>query len=301
MDRIEELEIFTAILDAGSLAGAARKLRRSAPAVTRSLAALEQRIGTRLVERTTRRLAPTEAGRRLGEQARRVLAEYEAAVTEDAAAPPRGLLRLTAPAVFGTRHVTPVVGSFLDKYPEMRVELLLNDYNIDLIDEGVDVAIRIGPLADAGFVVRRVGEVRRMVVGSRTYVRRCGEPATPQDIASHDVIFNASRSATAEWRFRHGGRESVVHFTPRFSVNSVEAALSAMKTGRGLARVLSYQVADDIAKGRVLRLLSAYEPPPLPVHIVMPSAKHMAPKLRAFVDHAVGALSQLDVLKPLKN
>jgi DNA-binding transcriptional LysR family regulator len=301
MDRLEQLEIFTAILDAGSLAGAARKLGRSAPAVTRSLAALEQRIGTRLVERTTRRLAPTEAGRRVGEQARRVLAEYDAAVTEDAAAPPRGLLRITAPEVFGTRHVTPVIGSFLDKYPDMRVELVLNDHNIDLIDEGVDVAVRIGPMPDAGLVVRRVGEVRRMVVASRAYVRRCGEPESPQDVAAHDVIFNASRSAIAEWRFRQGGRESVVHLTPRFSVNSVEAALTAMKAGRGLARLLSYQVADDVGKGRVLRLLSAYEPPPLPVHLVMPSAKHMAPKLRAFVDHAAGALAQLDVLKPLKN
>lgn len=301
MDRIEELEVFIAILDAGSLAGAARKLRRSPPAVTRLLAALEQRLGTRLVERTTRRLAPTEAGRRLGEQARRVLAEYEAAVTEDITAPPRGLLRVTAPAVFGTRHVTPVVGSFLDEYPEMRVELILDDRNIDLIDEGVDVALRIGALADAGLVARRVGEVRRMVVASRAYVRRRGAPASPQDIASHDVIFNAGRSAAAEWRFRHGGRESVVHFTPRFSVNSVEAALSAMKAGRGLARLLSYQVADDIGKGRVLRLLSTYEPPPLPVHLVMSSAKHMAPKLRAFVDHAVAALSQLQVLEPLQN
>ena len=140
-----------------------------------------------------------------------------------------------------------------------------------------------------------------MVVASPVYVRRCGEPGSPQDIAAHDVIFNASRSATAEWRFRRGGRESVVHLTPRFSVNSVEAALLAMKAGRGLARFLSYQVADDIGRGRVVRLLSAYEPPPLPVHVVMPSAKHMAPKLRAFIDHIVGALAQLDVLKPLKN
>jgi DNA-binding transcriptional LysR family regulator len=301
MDRLEELEIFTAILDAGSLAGAARKLRRSAPAVTRALAALEQRIGTRLVERTTRRLAPTEAGRRLGEQARRVLAEYEAAVTEDAAAPLKGLLRITAPSVFGTRHVTPVIGSFLDKYPGMRVELVFDDRYVDLIDGGLDAAVRIGPLPDGGLVARRVGEVRRMVVASRAYVRRRGAPVSPKDIAAHDVIFNTSRSATAEWRFRHGGREAVVHLAPRFSVNSVEAMLSMMRAGRGLARPLSYQVADDLATGRVVRLLAAYEPAPLPVHVVMPSAKYMAPKLRAFVDHAVAALGNLDVLKPIES
>lgn len=297
MDRLEELEIFTAILDAGSLAGAARKLRRSAPAVTRSLASLEQRLGVRLIERTTRRSAPTEAGQRLGEHARRVLAEYASAVAEDASASPRGLLRVTAPVVFGARYVAPVVGAFLDKFPEMRIELILNDHNLDLIDEGVDVAVRIGSVSDRGLVVRRLGEVRRMVVASRAYVRRRGEPLSPQDIASHDVIFNAVRSATAEWRFRSGGRESVAHLSPRISVNSVEAALSAMRAGYGLARLLSYQVAEDIEKGRVVRLLSAYEPTPLPVQLVLPSSRHMASKLRAFIDYAVAALSQLDVLK----
>lgn len=297
MDRLEELEIFTAILDAGSLAGAARKLRRSAPAVTRSLASLEQRLGVRLIERTTRRSAPTEAGQRLGEHARRVLAEYALAVAEDASASPRGLLRVTAPVVFGARYVAPVVGAFLDKFPEMRIELILNDHNLDLIDEGVDVAVRIGSVSDRGLVVRRLGEVRRMVVASRAYVRRRGEPLSPQDIASHDVIFNAVRSATAEWRFRSGGRESVAHLSPRISVNSVEAALSAMRAGYGLARLLSYQVAEDIEKGRVVRLLSAYEPTPLPVQLVLPSSRHMASKLRAFIDYAVAALSQLDVLK----
>ena len=299
MDRLDELEIFIAILDSGSLAGAGRKLRRSPPAVTRALTALESRLGTRLVERTTRQLAPTEAGRRLAEQARRLLMDYDAAVREDAAAPLRGLLRVTAPAVFGRRHVTPVVNSYLDRYPAMRVELVLNDRNLDLIEEGLDVAVRIGPLPDAGMVARRVGEVRRMLVASPDYLARRGNPKTLAELARHDVIFSSGASNAPEWRFRQGGRDRLVRLTPRLTVNEIEAVLLAVKAGRGLARVLSYQVAEDLASGTLLRLLPQTEPAPLPVHVVVSSTRHMAPKLRAFVDHAVAALGRLAVIQPV--
>ena len=298
MDRLEEFEVFIAILDAGSLAGAARKLRRSAPAVTRLLATLEQRIGTRLVERSTRKLAATDAGKRLAEQARRILADYGAAVREDADAPLRGLLRVTAPTVFGRRHVTPIVNSFLDRYPDTQVELVLNDRNLELIEEGLDVAIRIGPLPDTGLVARRLGEVRRVLVASRDYVARRGAPASPADIAEHDIIFTSLRRVTPEWRFQHQGRESVVHLSPRLMVNEIDAVLLALKAGRGLARVLTYQVADDLAEGRVVRLLRDYESAPLPVHLVVASAKYMAPKLRAFIDHALAEFAQLKVIRP---
>ncbi|HSY30039.1 MAG TPA: LysR family transcriptional regulator, partial [Burkholderiaceae bacterium] len=188
MDRLHEFEIFIAILDTGSLAGAGRKLRRSPPAITRALTDLEERLGTRLVERTTRQLAPTEAGKRLAEQARCVLADYDAAVREEATAPLRGLLRVTAPTAFGRRHVTPLVISYLDRYPEMQVELILNDRNLDLIEAGLDVAIRIGQLADTGMVARKVGEVRRILVASRDYLTRCGTPASLDDLAQHEII-----------------------------------------------------------------------------------------------------------------
>lgn len=299
MDRLDELEIFIAILDSGSLAGAGRKLRRSPPAVTRALTALESRLGTRLVERTTRQLAPTEAGKRLAEQARRLLMDYDAAVREDAAAPLRGLLRVTAPAVFGRRHVTPVVNSYLDRYPAMRVELVLNDRNLDLIEEGLDVAVRIGPLPDAGMVARRVGEVRRMLVASPDYLARRGSPKTLAELARHDVIFSSGASNAPEWRFRQGGRDRLVRLTPRLTVNEIEAVLLAVKAGRGLARVLSYQVAEDLASGTLQRLLSQTEPAPLPVHVVLSSTRHMAPKLRAFVDQAVAALGRLAVIQPV--
>jgi DNA-binding transcriptional LysR family regulator len=297
MDRLEELEIFIAVLDAGSLAGAARRLSRSPPVVTRSLVALEERIGTRLVERTTRRLAPTEAGKRLAEQARRVLADYTAAVREDAAAPLRGLLRVTAPVVFGRRHVAPVVNSYLDRYPEMRVELVLNNRNLDLIDEGLDAAVRIGQLPDAGLVARRVGEVRRVLVASNTYLARRGTPQTLAELAQHDIIFTSGLGALPEWRFQHGGQDRVVQLTPRLMVNEVDAVLLAAKAGRGIARMLSYQVADDLAQGDLVRLLPEFEAAPLPVQLVVSSARHMAPKLRAFLDHATVLLEGLAVIR----
>ena len=195
MDRFDELQIFVAILDAGSLSGAARRLRRSAPAVTRALAALEERVGTRLVERTTRRLAPTEAGLRLAEMARRVLADDDDAVREDDKAPLRGRLRITVPAVFWRRHLAPAMIDFLDLHPALQVELVFNDRNLDLIEHGLDLALRIGALPDTGMMARQVGQVRRVLV------------ASPASLAR--------RGSATEWRFRDGeradGRERAPH------------------------------------------------------------------------------------------
>jgi len=299
MDRLDELAVFLAILETASLSGAGRKLRRSPPAVTRTLAALEERVGTRLVERTTRRLAPTEAGLRLAELARRVLADYEEAVREDADAPLRGKLKLTAPQVFGRRHVVPVVIGYMDKYPAMQVELVLNDRNLDLIEEGLDLAVRIGPLADAGMVARQVGQVRRLLVASPAYLARRGVPHTPDELAGHDAIHTTGLPSLPEWRFRRAGRDHVTRVTPRLMVNDVDAMLYAVRAGRGLGRPLSYQVADDLASGALVRLMPDWEPDPLPVHLVVSSARYMAPKLRAFMEHAVEALSALEVLRRL--
>ncbi|HTD06792.1 LysR family transcriptional regulator [Undibacterium sp.] len=299
MDRLDELVVFLAILETASLSGAGRKLRRSPPAVTRTLAALEERVGTRLVERTTRRLAPTEAGLRLAELARRVLADYEEAVREDADAPLRGKLKLTAPQVFGRRHVAPVVISFMDKYPAVQVELVLSDRNLDLIEEGLDLAVRIGPLADAGMVARKVGEVRRLLVASPDYISRRGAPQTPDELAAHDTIHTTGRPGPPEWRFRHAGREQTVRIAPRLLVNDVDAMLYAVKAGRGLGRPLSYQVADDLVNGSLLRLMPEWETDPLPVHLVVSSARYMAPKLRALMEHAAESLGKLEVLRRL--
>lgn len=297
MDRLDELEIFLAILDSGSLIGASRKLRRSPPAITRALGTLEERIGTRLIERTTRHLVATEAGLRLAQHARRVLADYEQTVQEDVSAPLRGVLKVTAPVVFGRRHVAPIVNSYLDQYPEMRVELVTNDRNLDLIEEGIDVGVRIGTLADTSMVARRVGQVQSLLVASPDYIARKGEPKSIADIAAHDVIFTAIREKAPEWRFRHNGREQIVALTPRLIVNEIDAVLLAAKAGRGLARVLSYQVADELESGKLLRVLPKIESPILPVQLIVPSARLMAPKSRAFMELAMSKLSSLNVLQ----
>jgi len=297
VDRLDELTALVAILEAGSLAAAGRKLRRSPPAMTRLLASLEERVGSRLIERTSRRLTATEAGRRLGEQARQVLARYGDAVRETAPGEVRGVLRITAPLVFGRRHVTPVVSSFLEAHPQMRVELVLDDGTLDLIEEGLDLAVRIGRLGDSSLVARRVGEVRRLLVASPAYVARRGAPRSPADLAGHDVIFTSGRAGPLEWRFRRSGRDVAVRPTPRLIVNEVDAMLIAVRAGHGIGRPLSYQVADDLAAHSLLRLLPEWEPQPLPVQLVTPSARHLAPKTRAFLDHAARSLAALEVLR----
>jgi DNA-binding transcriptional LysR family regulator len=297
MDRLDELAVLVAVVEAGSLAAAARRLRRSPPAVTRILARLEERVGTRLIERTTRSLAPTEAGRSLATAAARLLADYEAALPGEAA-PPRGLLRVTAPLVFGRRHIAPIINAFLDRYTEVQAELILNDRNLDMIEEDMHVALRIGPLADSSLVVRRVGEVRRVLVASPDYLARRGFPQVPADLAAHDIILGVTTNANAEWRFGSTKRRQIVRLAPRLRINDIEAVLAAVRAGRGIARVFSYQVVDEMREGTFVRLLRADEPPSLPVHLVMPSGRHPAPKVRAFVDFAVDRLAQLAVLRP---
>ncbi|MCF3947599.1 LysR family transcriptional regulator [Acidiphilium sp. AL] len=298
MDRLDELAVFIAILDAGSLAAAGRRLRRSPPAITRLLAGLEERVGARLFERTTRRLAPTDAGRRFAEQARRLLGDYHAVMqgAADSDVSLHGMLRLTAPVVFGRRHVTPVATSFLDMWPALRIEMLLSDRNLDLIEEGLDVAVRIGRLADSGLMVRRVGEVRRVLVASPAYLAARGQPRHPDDLAGHDIIFTSSLLGPLVWRFHVDGQERAFRVEPRLMVNDIEAKLVAVRAGQGIAAALSYQVVDDLASGTLIRLLEAFESPPLPVQLVVPSVRHMPARVRAFLDHAARQLGALAVL-----
>ncbi len=297
MDRLDELAVFVAIVEAGSLISAARRLRRSPPAVTRALSSLEDRIGLRLVARTTRRLAPTEAGNVLAERARALLADYEEVLVGASEAPIRGVLRITAPVQFGRRHVAPIVSAFLNEYPDVQVELSLNDRNLDLIEEGLDLAVRIGPLEDSSLVARQVGSVRRVVVASPAYLARRGVPRTPADLAAHDTIFGMARSPAREWRFGPSRRTSVVRLSPRLLVDDVEAQIQAVQAGRGIARVLSYQVSDELTAGSLVRLLEDFEPEPLPVQLVTLSRSHMAPKVRTFLDSAAKIFHDVDVIQ----
>jgi DNA-binding transcriptional LysR family regulator len=228
-----------------------------------------------------------------------LLGEYDAAVAGLADAPLRGLLRITAPLQFGRRHVAPLAIGFLAAFPETQIELVLNDRNLDLIDEGLDVAVRIGPLADSSQVARRVGEVRRVLVASPAYLAARGTPKKPADLAAHDTILGSARAEASEWRFGAAKSTTVVRLSPRLLCNDIEARLVAVRAAQGIARVLSYQVSEELEAGALVRLLAGFEPPPLPVHLVAPSGSHKAPKVRAFLDHAAERLGRLRVIRPI--
>lgn len=297
MDRLEELATFLAVLETGGFAAAARRLRRSPPAVTRTMAALESRVGARLVERTTRRLAVTDAGRRVAEEARRVLAAYDAVLGSEQGGV-RGHLRVSAPLVFGGRHVAPLLARFLDAHPQVSAELVLNDRNLDMVDEGLDVALRIGALADSTLIVRRVGEVRRVVVASPAYLARRGEPEAPQSLAGHAIIYSSTQPGPPEWRFEAPRGPITIRLAPRLMISAVEPVVTAAVEGRGITRVFSYQVADELADGRLVRLLTSFEPAPIPVQLVTVSARLMPQRVRAFLDFAAVELAALPVVRP---
>ncbi|MDB5488984.1 MAG: Transcriptional regulator [Reyranella sp.] len=296
MDRLDEFTIFVRIVDEGSLVRAAQRLRRSPPAITRALATLEDRIGVRLIDRTTRRLAPTEAGRALYERARTVVADYEAAAAGAREAPVRGLLRIAAPVQFGRRHIAPLAARFLDDNDGVEIELMLNDRNVDLIEEGIDVALRIGALADSSLTARPVGHVRRQWVASPAYLARRGTPNAPADLAAHEALLGTSRGAM-EWSFAGRRRGAPLHLAGRLRVDDVETRLRAAREGRGIAQFLSYQVAEDLAAGRLVRLLRTFEAPPLPVQLLTKGRAHRAPKIDAFLDFAARRLLALPVLR----
>lgn len=296
MDRLDELRLFLAVLESGGLAAAGRRLGHSPPAVTRMLAGLEARLGVRLIERTTRQIAATDAGRRLAEQARRLLADYAEAI-EGAAlevAAPRGRLRIAAPLVFGRLHVAPVVTTFLDAFPEVRVELLLSDTIADLLEEGIDIAVRIGAPPDSGFALRRLGAIGRVVVASPAYLARHGTPARPEEVREHAIIHFGRPGPTPEWIFAMpSGAPLAIPVAPRLMVNVAEAAVEAAVAGRGLLSALGYQVAAAVAEGRLVRLLGDHEMPARPVALVFPGGRLMPRRLRVFIDFAAPRLERI--------
>ena len=295
MDRLDELQVLLEVMDAGSLAGAGRRLRRSPPAITRALAGLEARVGARLLERTTRRLRPTPAGEALAADARTLLQGYQALVREPAQGPLRGLLRVTAPVVFGRRHVAPLVVDFLERHPDVAVDLVLDDRELNLVAEGFELAVRIGRLADSGLRARRVGWVRQVLVAAPAYLRRHGAPRRPADLAGHALV--AASLRLPEWRFGSGPRQQVVRLRPRLLVNGVEAALVAVRAGLVLGRALSYQVAEELEAGTLVRVLPEFEPPALPVQLVVPGGPHLSRRAAAFRELAAGELARLEVLR----
>lgn len=295
MDRLEAMAMFVATVDEGSLAAAARKLACSPAKVTRALQMLEERLGERLVHRTARRLRLTEAGeRRLGVY-RTVLAELDEA-ERGVGETVDGLIGVTAPELFGRLHVMPVVESFLAAHPAARARALLLNRMVDLVEEGMDVAVRLAPLPDSGVVVTRLGEVRKLVCAAPSYVERAGVPATPQDLQHHACIGEQEGDAGALWRFadptaRRGKRFSV-QIRPRLALNSAGAAIDAAVRGQGVCSALSYQVAEHVSAGRLVTVLAPFEPEPTPVSLVFHPVPRRNVTLRAFIDHATPRLRE---------
>jgi DNA-binding transcriptional LysR family regulator len=291
MDRWQAMRIFVKVAETESFAESARTMHMSAPAVTRAVAALEELIGARLFVRTTRSVKMTEAGTRYFEDCRRILsdiAEAEAAAAGSYATP-AGTLAVTASALFGQMYVLPVMTEYLEAYPTMSGRTFFVDRPVNIVEEGVDVAVRIGHLADSGFTAIKVGSVRRVVCGSPDYFERHGVPDTPADLKQHRIVASTSAWASPEWRF---AAEQRVTIEATLQCNTNEAAITTAKAGWGLTRVLHYQIGPALVSGELQVVLADHEEPPLPIHVMHPEGRHAPAKVRAFVDLAVSRLRE---------
>ena len=294
MDRIEAMKVFVAALDEGSLAGGGRRLGKSAAAVSRAIAFLEAHVGAPLLHRTTRSIKLSEAGERYAVACRRILVDLEeadmAAGGERSA--PRGTLTVTAPVAAGEDLVRPILDAFMDQYPEVTTRLHLLDRPANLIDEGIDVALRLAHLADSSLVAIRVGEVRRVVAAAPKYLARHPRIVDPADLATHPIIA-MTHFGLDSWTFPPLPGSTVpraIALAPRLVVNSIRAAVASAVEGRGVTRMFSYHVAREVAAGELEVLLADAEYPALPVHLVSPQGRLSVPKVRAFVDFAVPRL-----------
>lgn len=286
--------IFVAVVDYGGFASAARQLALSPPVVTRAVADLEQHLGQRLLTRTTRVVRVTEAGERYAAECRRILADIARAEAEAGAQnlQPRGTLSLTAPVLFGQYYVTPVLVDYLTRHPAVDAQCVFVDRIVNLVEEGLDVAVRIGELPDSSLQARRVGQVRRVVVASPAYLQAHGEPATPAELDSHRLIASTGANPAPEWRFAGPrGKPVVQRIAARLRTTTVGAAITAAEAGLGLTRLLSYQAAPLLRDGRLVRVLQGFEPAPLPIHLVHHEGRHASPKLRAFIELAAERFS----------
>lgn len=289
-DRFEELQAFTAVCERRGFAAAARALGRSPPSVTRLVADLEARLGVRLLNRTTRSVGVTEAGARLLERAKALLHdlhEAEAAAAGEQAAP-RGILTISAPVLFGRLHVAPIVSRLLAAHPALSVNLELSDRFASLVEEGIDVAVRIGELPDSSLIARRLGQTRRVMVASPDYLARAGSPAHPGELAGHDLIVFRPVTSARQWRFAdpQGGGPIEIPIAPRLASSSGDAALDHAMSGGGVVAALGYQVREAIGRGALVEVLAPFAPPPLPIQAVFPSSRLLSAKVRAFLAQA---------------
>lgn len=286
MDRFSEMQIFVAVAESEGFAAGARKLKISPPAATRAVADLEHRLGIKLLNRTTRYVRVTDAGQRYLDDCKRILAQVteadEAAIGINAA--PRGHLVITAPVLFGRMYVMPCVVAYLQKYPDTEISAMFVDRVVNMLDEGIDVALRVGELSDSSFKAIKVGTVRRVVCASPAYIEKYGLPLHPNDLSEHQIIVASSLSPNVEWRFLENKQSKIVRVKPRLTVTSNDAAIEAAVEGLGITRLISYQIAPELQNGQLKIILSEYEYPALPIHILHREGRNSSAKVRAFID-----------------
>ncbi|MEM8792139.1 MAG: LysR substrate-binding domain-containing protein [Pseudomonadota bacterium] len=297
MDRLQTLEVFVAVAEAESFAGGARAVGLSAPSATRGVNALEARLGARLFTRTTRRVRLTDVGEAYLEDARHILAQLRAAddAAAGAATKPTGQLRITCSHEFGRIYVMPILTEFLDTYPEVTAGVLMVDRIVNMVEEGFDIAVRIGPLPSSGLSAVRVGSVRRVVCGAPDYFAAHGLPQSPADLQAHRIVTAAPVSPSADWRFGLK-MQDVVRIRSRLVVSSVAAGIAVARQGWGLCRALSYQIGPDLEAGTLRTVLEDHEPEPLPIHLVHIEGRRAAAKVRSFIDFAKDRLRAIAVL-----
>jgi DNA-binding transcriptional LysR family regulator len=289
MDRFDTISAFVAVIENDGFAPAARKLGLSPSAVTRLVADLEERLGVRLMNRTTRSISLTDAGTRFLERGKRILSDLAEAelAAENERGEPSGRLVVTAPLIFGRLHVAPLLCNFMTAYPKVHVELMLSDRNAHLVEEGIDVAVRIGELTDSADIARKVGETRRVVVASPDYLGRKGLPLKPEDLSGHNLISFSTLTPPQKWRFGSGSASNEIPVEPSYVTNSADAAIWHAAHDGGLTMALSYQVSDYLRAGTLRIVLESFEPPALPIQFVYANSRLLSVKVRSLIDMAV--------------
>lgn len=300
MDKLDALKIFIEVAKHQSFTATALAMNVSAPTVTKTIAKLEHRLGVKLFNRTTRNVRLTDSGNHFLVDAKRIvdeLAEAEASVA-GIYNTPSGILRVTAPVLFGEKHVVPIIADYLEQYPEVSVKAMFFDRIVNLLEDGLDIAIRIGHLKDSNLYATKVGEVRRVLCGAPAYFDQYGEPTKPCELTEHEIIFASSPDGSHVWHFSDHDKKESIKINPRLYCNHNAAAVQAAVRGRGITRLMSYQVGEEIAKGRLKRILVPYEEPPIPINLVYLEGRRTSAKVRSFIDLALATLGKNKYLDP---
>jgi DNA-binding transcriptional LysR family regulator len=285
MDRLHEMELFVRVVETGSFSAAARDLKLGQPAISKTIAGLEDRLGVRLLVRSTRQLSPTDAGVAFYERAVRAIAEANdaEAAAQGVGAGLEGRLRICSPVTFGRLHLVPKLGAFLDAHPKLRLELVMDDRMIDLVVENIDAALRLGTLSDSALKARKLAQADRIVVASPAYLARRGVPATPADLLEHDGIIYGQSSGGQEWVFRRGTSETSIHIQTRLTLNAAEGVREAVLAGQGFAISSRWMFAPELASGEAVPVLQEWALPPMELWVIYPSGRLTSTKARAFV------------------